>query len=215
MLFAIVDFTTAFFLSLPLLLIYFKSRSQQETPWRWSFPLWLFNYLSIRYFVSDGELFWVVLCWQLLFLWPISLAIYLHLYKKEKKWSFYIGLKKKHVVFVATLMALFASSLVYSLFLANQQVIAFHQQVMQELEASPDRQLYLINNTIAPSTLLDVADHIAEVRKGQVYASTLPWQSKVVVHQDNWQKEFTYVRFYDGWRLDGLYQESSWENQND
>lgn len=100
-------------------------------------------------------------------------------------------------------------------FLANQQVIAFHQQVMQELEASPDRQLYLINNTIAPSTLLDVADHIAEVRKGQVYASTLPWQSKVVVHQDNWQKEFTYVRFYDGWRLDGLYQESSWENQND
>ncbi|WP_312506704.1 hypothetical protein [Lysinibacillus sp.] len=75
--------------------------------------------------------------------------------------------------------------------------------------------LHLINNTNAPSTLLDVADHIAEVRKGQVYASTLPWRSKVVVHQDNWQKEFTYVRFYNGWRLDGLYQESNLENQKD
>lgn len=215
MLFAIIDFTTAFFLSLPLLLIYFKSRSQQEAPWRWSFPLWLFNYLSIRYFVSDGELFWVVLCWQLLFLWPISLAIYLHLYKKEKKWSFYIGLKKKHVVFCGNITgAICELSRVFT-FSGKSTGNCFSPAGNAELEASPDRQLYLINNTIAPSTLLDVADHIAEVRKGQVYASTLPWRSKVVVHQDNWQKEFTYVRFYDGWRLNGLYQESSWENQND
>ena len=100
-------------------------------------------------------------------LWPISLAIYIHLYNKEKKWAFYIGLKKKHVVIVATLMLLFGSSLVYSLYQANQQVIAFHQQVMQELEDSSDRQLYLMHNTMKPTTLLEVADDIADVRKGR------------------------------------------------
>ncbi|MGY4796009.1 hypothetical protein ACVNNN_13480 [Lysinibacillus fusiformis] len=213
MLFAILDNATAFFLSLPLLLIYLKSMSQEESSWRWSMPLWLLNYFGIRYFVSDGALFWVVLFWQFLFLWPISLAIYIHLYNKEKKWACYIGLKKKHVVIVATLMVLFGSSLVYSLYQANQQVIAFHQQVMLELEDSSDRQLYLMHNTIAPSTLLDVADDIAEVRSGQVYAATFPWRSKVIVHQDNWQKEFTYVRFNEGWKLDGIYRKSEYQNK--
>lgn len=213
MVFAILDNATAFFLSLPLLLIYLKSMSQEESFWRWSMPLWLLNYFCIRYFVSDGEIFWVVLFWQLLFLWPISLAIYIHLYNKEKKWAFYIGLKKKHVVIVATLMLLFGSSLVYSLYQANQQVIAFHQQVMQELEDSSDRQLYLMHNTMKPTTLLEVADDIADVRKGQVNAFTFPWRSKVIVHHDNWQKEFTYVRFNESWKLDGIYRESEYQNK--
>lgn len=159
--------------------------------------------------------FWVVLCWQLLFLWPISLAIYIHLYNKEKQWAFYIGLKKKHVLIVASLMVLFGGALVYSLYQANKQVIVFHQEVMEELEISSDRQHYLMYNANAPSTLLGVADDIAEVRRGRVYAATLPWSSKVIVHLDNWQKELTYVRFYNGWKLDGLYRESSTEYHNE
>ncbi|WCH45777.1 MULTISPECIES: hypothetical protein [Lysinibacillus] len=215
MVFALLDNATAFFLSLPLLLIYLKSIPQEESLWRWSMPLWLLNYNVIRYFVSDGEIFWVVLCWQLLFLWPISLAIYIHLYNKEKQWAFYIGLKKKHVLIVASLMVLFGGALVYSLYQANKQVIVFHQEVMEELEISSDRQHYLMYNANAPSTLLGVADDIAEVRRGQVYAATLPWSSKVIVHLDNWQKELTYVRFYNGWKLDGLYRESSTEYHNE
>lgn len=86
---------------------------------------------------------------------------------------------------------------------------------MQEIEDSSDRQLYLMNNTIAPSTLLNIADHLTEVRKGQVYASTLPWRSKVIVRQDNWQKEFTYVLFHKGWKLDGIYRESNREYHNE
>lgn len=215
MVFALLDNATAFFLSLPLLLIYLKSIPQEESLWRWSMPLWLLNYNVIRYFVSDGEIFWVVLCWQLLFLWPISLAIYIHLYNKEKQWAFYIGLKKKHVLIVASLMVLFGGALVYSLYQANKQVIVFHQEVMEELEISSDRQHYLMYNANAPSTLLGVADDIAEVRRGRVYAATFPWSSKVIVHLDNWQKELTYVRFYNGWKLDGLYRESSTEYHNE
>lgn len=208
MIFALLDNATAFFLSLPLLLIYLKSKPQGESTWRWSMPLWIFNYLGIRYFVSFGELFWVVLCWQLLFLWPLSIAMYIHLFNKEKNWAFYIGLKKKFVLIVGSFIILFGGTLVYSLFQANHQVITFHRQVMTEIESSPDRQDYLMHHTIAPSTLQSVADDITEIRKGKIVASTLPWRSKVIVRLDNWQKEFTYVRFYDGWKLDGLYSES-------
>lgn len=203
-----MDNATAFLLSLPLLLICLKSKPQGESSWRWSMSLWIFNYLGIQYFVSFGELFWVVLCWQLLFLWPLCIAMYIHLFNKEKNWAFYIGLKKKYVLIVGSFMVLFGGTLVYSLFQANHQVIAFHRQVMAEIESNPDRQDYLMQHTIAPSTLLGIADDIAEVRKGKIVASTLPWRSKVIVHMDNWQKEFTYVRFYDGWKLDGLYSES-------
>jgi len=134
--------------------------------------------------------------------------MYIHLFNKEKNWDFYIGLKKKYVLIVGSFMVLFGGTLVYSLFQANHQVIAFHQQVMAEIESNPDRQDYLMHHTIAPSTLLGIADDITEVRKGKIVASTLPWRSKVIVHMDNWQKEFTYVRFYDGWKLDGLYSEN-------
>ncbi|WP_231630235.1 hypothetical protein [Lysinibacillus sp. ZYM-1] len=103
--------------------------------------LWLFIFMTIRYFVSVGEVFWVVLCWV-----------------------FYIALKKKHVLIVATLMVLFGGALIFSLYQANKQVIAFHQQVMEEIEDNPDCQYYLTHNTIAPSTLLSVVDDIAEVR---------------------------------------------------
>ncbi|MGE7840188.1 hypothetical protein ACQKNX_05285 [Lysinibacillus sp. NPDC093712] len=215
MLFAVLDNATAFFLSIPLLLIYIKSMSQVETAWHWSMPLWLLNYNAIRYFVSDGEVFWVVLYWQLLFIWPISIAIYIHLYNKEKKWAFYIGLMKKHVLIVLTLIVIFGSSLVYSLYQTNLQVINFHKQVMQEIEDTPDRHHYLILNTITPTTLLQVVDDISIVRHGQLSASTFPWSSKVIVYTDNWKKEFTYVRFNDGWKLDGLYQESSIKYTND
>lgn len=208
MIFALLDNGTAFFLSLPLLLIYLKSRSRDESTWRWSMSLWIVNYLGIRYFVSFGDVFWVVLCWQLLFLWPISIAMYIHLFNKEKNWAFYIGLKKKHVLLVASFMVLFGGTLVYSLFQANEQVIAFHRQVMEEIESNPDRQEYLMYHTIAPSTLLGVTDDIAEVRRGQIYASTLPWRGRVIVHTDDWQKEFTYVRFNNGWKLEGLYREN-------
>ena len=92
---------------------------------------------------------------------------------------------------------------------ANKKVIAFHQQVMQNFEDSRDRQLYLIEHAIAPATLLDLSDQIEKVRDGQVRALTLPWRSKVIVTIDNReQKEFTYVRFYNGWKLDGIYRES-------
>lgn len=208
LIFVLLDNATAFFLSLPLLLIYLKSKSQEESTWRWAMPLWIFNYLGIRYFVSFGELFWVVLCWQLLFLWPLSIAMYIHLFNKEKHWAFYIGLKKKYVLIIFSFMILFGGTLIYSLLQANQQVIAFHQQVMVEIESNPDRQEYLIHHTIAPSTLLGVADDIAEIRRGKIVASTLPWRSKVIVHLDDWQKEFTYVRFNDGWKLEGLYREN-------
>jgi len=51
--------------------------------------------------------------------------MYIHLFNKEKNWAFYIGLKKKHVLLVASFMVLFGGTLVYSLFQANEQVIVF------------------------------------------------------------------------------------------
>lgn len=70
---------------------------------------------------------------------------------------------------------------------------------MQDFEDSTDHQLYLIEHTISPATLLGLSDQIEKVRGGQVRALTLPWRSKVIVTIDNReQKEFTYVRLYDG-----------------
>ncbi|OXS65577.1 hypothetical protein B1B04_25015 [Lysinibacillus sp. KCTC 33748] len=212
MIIAIMDNALAFILSSPLILIYFKSVSQENLAWRWILPFWFLNHNMIRYFVSFGDIFWVVLMWQFLFIWPICIGIYYYLYKKEYKWEFYIGLKKKHVIFFGSLIVLCISSLGICMYDTNKKVIAFHEQVMKEFEDSSDRPQYLIQNSVTPSTLLSLSEQINEVRNGKVRAATFPWKSKVIVVMDNdQQKEFTYVRFNKGWKLDGIYHESSFE----
>ncbi|MEB2282903.1 hypothetical protein LAV73_23580 [Lysinibacillus xylanilyticus] len=209
MIIAVMDNALAFILSVPLILIYCKSLAQENLAWRWTLPLWFLNHNMIRYLVSFGDNFWVVLMWQVLFVWPICIGIYYYLYKKGDKWEFYIGLKKKHVILMGSLIVLCISSLVICLYDTNKKVIAFHEQVMKELEDSSDRPQYLIQNSVTPSTLLSLSDQMNEVRNGKVRATTSPWKSKVIVVMDNeQQKEFTYVRCNEGWKLDGIYRES-------
>ncbi|MFJ3391169.1 hypothetical protein [Lysinibacillus sp. NPDC086135] len=209
MIIVIMDNALAFILSLPLILIYCKSLAQENLAWRWTLPLWFINHHMIRYLVSFGDNFWVVLMWQVLFVWPICIGIYYYLYKKGDKWEFYIGLKKKHVILIGSLIVLCISSLMICLYDTNKKVIAFHEQVMEELEDSSDRPQYLIQNSVTPSTLLSLSDQMNEVRNGKVRATTSPWKSKVIVVMDNeQQKKFTYVRFNEGWKLDGIYRES-------
>lgn len=204
-----MDNALAFILSLPLILIYCKSLAQENLAWRWTLPLWFLNHNMIRYLVSFGDNFWVVLMWQVLFVWPICIGIYYYLYKKGDKWEFYIGLKKKHVILMGSLIVLCISALVICLYDTNKKVIAFHEQVMKELADSADRPQYLIQNSVTPSTLLSLSDQMNEVRNGKVRATTSPWKSKVIVVMDNeQQKEFTYVRFNEGWKLDGIYREN-------
>ncbi|MDD1501629.1 hypothetical protein PVA17_02420 [Lysinibacillus sp. CNPSo 3705] len=203
----IMDNSLAFILSFPLILIYFKSLSQENSAWRWTLPLWFLNHNMIRYLVSFGDDFWVVLMWQILFVWPLCIGIYYFLYKKEDKWGFYIGLKKKNVILLGSLLVLCIGSLGISMYDTNKKVIAFHEHVMKELQDSSDRPQYLIQNSVTPSTLLSLSDQINEVRNGKVRAATFLWKSKVIVVMDNEQKEFTYVRFNEGWKLDGIYHE--------
>lgn len=204
-----MDNALAFILSLPLILIYCKSLAQENLAWRWTLPLWFLNHNMIRYLVSFGDNFWVVLMWQVLFVWPICIGIYYYLYKKGDKWEFYIGLKKKHVILMGSSIVLCISALVICLYDTNKKVIAFHEQVMKELADSADRPQYLIQNSVTPSTLLSLSDQMSEVRHGKVRATTSPWKSKVIVVMDNeQQKEFTYVRFNEGWKLDGIYREN-------
>ncbi|MBG9452633.1 hypothetical protein ABE61_00655 [Lysinibacillus sphaericus] len=211
MIIAIMDNALAFILSSPLILIYFKSLSHENLAWRWTLPFWFLNHNMIRYFMSFGDIFWVVLIWQFLFIWPICIGIYCYLYKKEYKWEFYIGLKKKHGILLGSLIVLCISSLGICMYDTNKKVIAFHEQVMKEFEDSSDRPQYLIQNSVTPSTLLSLSDQINEVRNGKVRAATFPWKSKVIVVMDKNQKEFTYVRFNKGWKLDGIYSESSFD----
>ncbi|GAB0167720.1 hypothetical protein LSPCS325_11570 [Lysinibacillus sp. CTST325] len=147
--------------------------------------------------------------WQVLFIWPLCIGIYYYLYKKEDKWGFYLGLKKKNVILLGSLVVLCIASLVICMYDTNKRVISFHVQVMKELEDSPDRSQYLIENSVTPSTLFSLSDQINEVRNGKIHAATFPWKSKVIVVMDNKQQmEFTYVRFNEEWKLDGIYGES-------
>lgn len=217
MVFAIMDSTVAYLLSLPLILVYLKSVNEENIIWRGSFYLWWLNLLVITHMASFGDTFGVVLMWQLMFIWPISIAIYIYLYQKDNNQQFYIGLKKRQVVTVGILTVLCVVSLGISMYNANKKVIVFHQQVMENFSSATDPNLFLITNTTAPSTLVDLPEEINQVKAGKCYAITYPWKSMVNVIIENEQhtvrKEFTYSRFYEGWKLDGIYNESSVINQ--
>lgn len=205
----LMDFATAFLLTIPLLFLHFKSNYMKHCKWQFFSSIGLLNFLTIYYVISFGDIFWVVLIWQLVFIWSISIVYYWYLSKQDYHSDYYWGLRKKHFLWIGTLTIISIFMVFIGMYGANTKVIAFHQQVMQDFENSPNRQLYLIEHTINPATLLDLSDQIEKVRGGQVRALTFPWRSKVIVTIGNReQKEFTYVRLYDGWKLDGIYRES-------
>ncbi|WP_369436076.1 hypothetical protein [Lysinibacillus fusiformis] len=136
----------------------------------------------------------------------------MHLYKQDKILHSYQCLKKKQVLWIGTLTTLSVIMLCVGLYDANTKVIIYHQQVMEEFSQASDPNLFLIEHTVTPSTLVDLSEKIKEVKTGKVHAATYPWKSTVfVVFESEQQKvtmAFTYVRFYDSWKLDGIYDES-------
>ena len=208
-LFMLMDFATALLLTIPLLFLHFKCNYLEHCKRQLFSSIGLLNFLTTYFMISFGDIFWIVLIWQLVFIWPICIAYYLYLYKQDQHSYYYLGLRKKHILWIGTLTIISIFMVFIGMYETNKKIIVFHQQVMQDFEDSTDRQLYLIEHTITPATLLGLSDQIEKVSGGQVRALTLPWRSKVIVTIDNReQKEFTYVRLYDGWKLDGIYRES-------
>ncbi len=99
----LMDFATALLLTIPLLFLHFKSNYLEHYKRQLFSSIGLLNFLTIYYVISFGDIFWIVLIWQLVFIWPISIAYYLYLYKQDHHSYYYWGLRKKHILWIGAL----------------------------------------------------------------------------------------------------------------
>ncbi|WP_418200101.1 hypothetical protein [Alkalihalobacterium sp. APHAB7] len=69
--------------------------------------------------------------------------------------------------------------------------------------------IYLIYHSISPETLVRVLSSIQDMKKGEVTVTSLPWKSTVQVSYESSNetgvRTFTYGRFNEGWKLDGMF----------
>lgn len=183
-----------------------------------SFSLWIINFLLIFQMLNYGDLFWVVMFWQILLILPICIGIYYLISKlnkgeKDLK-SLDINLKRYQFIFLSTICIICFPLIGWSINENNQIVAKVHEQLMNELAQITDPTQLLINKTNTPSTLLEILRDIDEIKDGEVKVTTLPWKSTVQVititndSKGTITREFTYVRFNKEWRLDGMYRKS-------
>ncbi|MDE5413222.1 hypothetical protein [Alkalihalobacterium chitinilyticum] len=211
------DISVAWLLSLPLLVIYFKFSNLAEEHKRSSlaFPLWFTNFLLLQHLLNYGDLFWVVLLFQLIFLYPISIAVFLYISRLNQDETaintLIKGLKRKQIIVVSVVSLLSVIGIGWGVSDSNQKVAQLHHQAMNEIVESEDPLSYLIYHSISPETLIGILPSLEDMNDGEVTVTSLPWKSTVRVSYENdteaGVRTFTYVRFNEGWKLDGMYRE--------
>lgn len=208
MIYQLMDIGMAIIFALPLLLITIKSKKETSKWWRWSERLMILNVLAMIIIFKFGELVWVMLFWQFLFIYPVSIILYIFLYSKDKT-DYFIGLGKKQLILISAILVISLSAVSYGMFVANQDVKLAHQQFLEELIKAENPTEYLAYNVREPSTVMELPSQTKQLMNGNVRAVTFPWKSTVYVtdasNKKAWSQEFTYVRFYDDWVLEGSF----------
>ncbi|WP_416150071.1 hypothetical protein ACM26V_03465 [Salipaludibacillus sp. HK11] len=178
----------------------------------------LLNFLLIKTSINFGE-FSFTLFWQFLIIYPISFAAIYYLLKINKTEVTYKSLvtafKRKQQYALGLIAMLCFSILIIGINETNHKVLDKHNQLMIDLLESENAIETLVNNSITPSTMLDILPFIHEMKDSEIEVLSLPWKStvKVTTNKNNVEyttKEFTYVRFYQEWQLDGIYKTSEY-----
>ncbi|WP_216827432.1 hypothetical protein [Alkalihalobacterium elongatum] len=210
------DISLALLVSLPLLLLFFKfnNLAYDQKIKRLAFPFWFANLIFVQHMLNNGDTFWIVLSFQLIFIYPISVFVFLVISEGKTDGlskSFTLGLKRRQLIVSIVISVLSLIGIGWGMVESNQKVTDLHNQIMNELAESDEPEIYLIYHTSSPETLLSILPILEEVKGGEVRVTSLPWRSTVqVIYEtdiETWKRSFTYVRFNDGWKLDGMYKE--------
>lgn len=215
------DISVAIILLLPLIIarlriINLKDFAYSEGLARFSGGLIFLNFFLIKFSIDFGNTFWMVLFWQFLLIYPIcgGAIYYISLIEKgqNSQQIFYIGLKRKQKIILALIIVTSFLTIIFEINENNQRVLDTHNQFINGLVDSENPMETLVYNTITPNTLLEILPNIQDIKEGEVTVSSLPWRStiKVTTKKVNevFTREFTYVRFYREWILDGIYNSS-------
>lgn len=215
------DTSLAILLLLPVITVYFlikdmKKFSDQNGLLKLCSVIMLFNFMLIKISIDFG-IFYITLFWQFFIMYPISIGFISYILKSNNNevgtmiflTTFF---RKQKYVFVSLIAACFII-LAIGINDSNQKVLDAHNQLMEDLVESENQMETLIFRVKDPGTMLDALPFLQEIKDGEVQVLSLPWKSTVKVtinRDDNYYttREFTYVRFYREWQLDGEYKSS-------
>lgn len=203
------DLAFIFLLSIPPFFIYLQSRRLKEFE-RFTLFLFLVNFGLVKMMMDFGDSFWTVFFWQFLIIYPACIALFVYFLTGDKQKGRPI-IARKHLVLVTSLVIICSIVVNLNLNYNRQTVQVIHNQLIQELIESENPHEYLLVHSNHPRTLLILED-LDEIKDGDIKVTTLPWKTVVKVSYKKMNasmtQEFTYVRFYNSWKLDGIYDSS-------
>lgn len=171
------------------------------------------DFTLIKMSIDISNDFWYMMFWQFLMVYPICFVSIYYLLKNEnsektsKKSYVFLDGKQRIIIGIMTILSF--SFIVTGINESNKKVYDTHNQLINDLLKSDNPTETLIYNSITPSTMLDILPHLEDIKEGEVEVLSLPWKSTVKVRTNKetgqFTREFTYVRFYRDWKLDGIY----------
>lgn len=181
----------------------------------------ILNFLLIKISIDMGE-FLLTLFWQFLIIYQISVGVIyylLHHNREDSSKSLLAAFKRKQQYTLGLIIILCLTILVIGIKDSNQKVLDTHNQLILDLLESDHAMETLVIHTITPSTMLEILPVLHEIKEGEIVVLSLPWKSTVKVTTDTNNggfntREFTYVRWYREWKLDGMYRTSGYDRSN-
>lgn len=227
-LYFINDLSIAFIVSMPLYLLKFQLNNQDQIPYNkmlakvLSLPMAISILYGI-YFLQEGSIAWTYL---VIFI-SINLSIYFSFYQflnnfkkgdkntKEKNSIWRLSKKQLIKLAVPTLIAIVLIIGIGTM--SSKKVITYHNEIINQLVKEENKIEYLVYHAENPGSVIPELQHINEIKKGEIKVGFLiPWRVHVnvntLIDDRTAVIEFTYIRDGSGWKLDGIYTKTIYNN---
>lgn len=205
MMYIMMDLAFTILLVLPVVAIHWLMKERKQKYYQAVSYFMIFQIITLDYMLAFGESYWLVLGGQLLFGWPVFIFWYEQTSSKQERQK---HLKKLGVI---------AGVCLVTVLLAGMQikgdVTEAHEQFMAGLAGAEEPYRYIALYAVDSASVVSLVEELALVRSGNVRTTMAPWKSTVFVKTEKKSWEFTYVRFYDGWVLEGNPTSTIWSKE--
>lgn len=211
------DISFIIILLIPVIIVYMLFTNKKEFPYsnvlnNLSFIILILNFTLLKTSIQFGD-FSLAFFWQFLIIYPLCIAALYYLSQTSKKGDssriIAIDLSRRQKIILGFIIVLCISTMIFGMNESKERVLQNYNQLIDELMESENPLETLVYNTITPSSLVGILPDLKEIKDGDIEVVSLPWKStvKVTTYEENGQytREFTYVRNYREWKLDGIF----------
>ena len=203
----VLDYAVAILLALPLIIVSVEHKTNNSHAVKIFHIVTFLNVMMLKFFLTMGDIFTMILFTQFLFVWPLCIAF--HMAQGNSPHINQVLHLKKEVKRLGISVAVICCVIIgVSLPMISKDVKIVHEELFTALQDAPDPLRILMIEGIDSSSLVYLPEKSQKIASGEVRTIPSPWKTTVEVTGSTWREKLTYVRVNGQWKIEGNYESS-------